>query len=725
MSNVMLRRNTCAALSGLVLLATPLHSKAQQQAVAVPIDTPPVIDGVLDEALWDLIEPVTGFIQREPVDGAAATERTEVRIAYTPTALYFGMSMFDSEPEGILGNILQRGGWIDKDDNVLIAIDTYDDDRNAYMFEVGSLGAQDDALISDETTVDWNWDGIYTTEARVTEEGWFLEIEIPFTTIRFDETEVPRMGIAFFRSIRRKNEQVFWPHIGQEYRTGIRQVSRYAPLVGLRNLRKGRHIEVKPYAIAGVTSSETSSTVRQADAGLDVKASLTSNFTLDLTYNTDFAQVEADNVQINLTRFNLFFPEKREFFLERAGLFQFGASRETEVFFTRRVGLDADIVGASRLTGQSGPFSIGAMSLWTDEVTSPDPAQPGVVVPAAWNNVARVRGDLQGRTTLGGIFTAKETDIGHNRVAGADLVSRFWSSSSLFLWGANVWDSDITDADGSSFAGQAELILQNDLYIFELTRTHVGEVFTPSLGFVRRPDQKRWGGQLGARPRFEQSSWARQLFVTLGANWIDGIDGNKQSHLLRLSNRLNFQSDDNVSINLTERFERLDEAASINGRELPIGDYTFRSLDLSFTPNRARGFGVNAGASLGDFWSGTRTQLNGGFVWIMNKHLTIDADASWNNVSLPVEGGDFSTTLLSTRLEAALSRKLFAYALVQWDDVSNEFQANVRVDWIHTPGSDLFLVLDTGYLTGPLTDPRDARWFRRTGVVKLTYLKAF
>ena len=160
-------------------------------AVAVPISSPPVIDGVLDEPFWTLVDPITGFLQRDPVDGAPASETTEVRIAYTPTALYFGMTMHDSEPSLIRGNILQRGGWIDKDDNIRIALDTYDDDRNAYMFEVGVLGTQDDALISDESSTDWNWDGIYTTEARITDEGWVLEIEIPFTTIRFDDTEAP------------------------------------------------------------------------------------------------------------------------------------------------------------------------------------------------------------------------------------------------------------------------------------------------------------------------------------------------------------------------------------------------------------------------------------------------------------------------------------------------------------------------------------------------------
>jgi hypothetical protein len=697
------------------------------EAAATRVPSPPTIDGVLDEPYWRTIEPVTAFRQRDPVDGAEATERTEVRIAYDENALYFGMTMYDAEPHLILRNILQRGGWIDKDDRVLIALDTYHDGRNAYLFEIGALGAQDDALISDESGQDWNWDGIYHTEARVTEDGWVLEVAIPFTTIRFDDPASPEMGIALMRSIRRKNESVYWPHIGQEYRSGISQVSRYATLTGMRDVRRGRHIEVKPYAIAGVTKSgATEPWDEDGDVGLDVKAAVTSNLAVDLTLNTDFAQVEADNVQINLTRYSLFFPEKREFFLERAGLFQFGAPQETEVFFSRRVGLDADILGGGRVTGQAGPFSIGALSLRTRELTTaPATGPPQVLVPAAWSSVTRLQGTIMPRTTLGGIVTSKETAEGHNRVAGADLLTRFWSSSSVRLWMANVWDSEDVPTDGSRFAGQAELVLQNDRYIFEVTRTRIGEAFDPALGFVPRPDQARWGGQLGFRPRFEQSPWARQLSLTAAANHIEGIDGIKQSHLRRLSASLSFQSGDNVAFSGSEQFERLLAPDDINGRELPAGDYTFRSMSAAFHPDRARTLGVSANASYGDFWSGTRTSLGGGIVWKMNRYLTVDSDVSWNDVSLPVTDGDFSTTLVSTRLEAAASRSLFSYALVQWDDVSSTLQANIRVDWIHTPGSDLFVVIDTGYLTGALVDPRDPRWTRRTGVVKLTYLKAF
>jgi hypothetical protein len=403
------------------------------------------------------------------------------------------------------------------------------------------------------------------------------------------------------------------------------------------------------------------------------------------------------------------------------------------VFFSRQVGLDADIVGGGRLTGQSGRVSVGAMTLRTDDALPEgvtDPADPDAT-PAAWNSVARLQAALLPRTTVGGIVTSKETDRGHNRVYGADLETRFWSSSSLLLWAATVDDSDPRAVNPGTGrverrdAAQAELILQNDRYLFELTRTMIGEGYDPALGFVRRPDQKRWGGQLGFRPRFEQSSWARQLFLTVGANHIEGIDGDKQSHLRLFSSRLAFQWEDAVSLDLNERFERLTEPDFINGRELPAGDYTFRRLSARYTPNRARALGVRLNASLGEFWNGTRTELGGGLVWILNRHLTVDGGVGWNDVSLPVPDGDFRTTLFSTRLEAAVNRRLFAYALLQWDDVSNTFQSNIRVDWIHTPGSDLFVVFDTGYLTGPLQDPRDPRWIRQTGVVKLTYLKAF
>ena len=716
----------------------------EARATATPVPRPPTIDGVLDEPFWAMIEPVTDFRQRDPVDGAPGSEPTEVRIGYDANALYFGFVFHDSEPSLIRRSILHRGGRIDKDDRVIVALDTYHDRRNAYIFEIGALGTQDDALISDEsmTLDDWNWDGVFTSETRVTEDGWVLELEIPFTTIRFPDTDEPTMGIAFMRSIRRKNEIVLWPHIGQEYRSGISQVSRYATLEGLRGLRRGRYAEVKPFAIAGTQRmAGDASFEEQTDVGVDVKYALTSNLTFDLTWNTDFAQVESDNVQINLTRFDLFYPEKREFFLERAGLFQFGTPRQTEVFFSRRVGLQGDIAGGGRLTGQAGPLSIGALGLRTRGYSD-----DALTLPAAWNSVVRLKTDLRPRTTLGGIITSLDHESGWDRSAGLDFSSRFWSSRAFNLWAERVWNPDFAPSAtevsgslrgtvspgsaefreaGSATAASAELVLQNDLYVAGISRLVIDDGFQPALGFVPRTDQDRWQGRAGITPRFESSTWARQLLLDVSGHHIRGRDGAKQTHQLGASAGLNFQSGEFANIGFRERFERLETPARISGRRLAAGDYRFRSLYAHARTNDSRTFSGAIAGSIGDFWSGTRTEIGGGVTWITGPHLTIGGRYSWNGVSLPVEDGHFSTHLVSANIQGAVSRKLFANALVQWDNHSRELQANVRIDWIHTPGSDLFVVIDTGYLTGDLLDPRAPRWQRRTGVVKLTYLMAF
>ena len=732
----------------LAALLAPAQTAAQapvpeMRVTATPVPRPPTIDAVLDEPFWATIEPVTDFRQRDPVDGAPGSEPTEVRIGYDANALYFGFVFHDSEPGLIRRSILHRGGRIDKDDRVIVALDTYHDRRNAYIFEIGALGTQDDALISDEsmTLDDWNWDGVFTSETRVTEDGWVLELEIPFTTIRFPDTDEPTMGIAFMRSIRRKNESVFWPHIGQEYRSGISQVSRYATLDGLRGLRRGRYAEIKPFATAGTQRMAGDAGFEgQTDVGVDLKYALTSNLTFDLTWNTDFAQVESDNVQINLTRFDLFYPEKREFFLERAGLFQFGTPRQTEVFFSRRVGLRGDIAGGGRLTGQAGPLSIGALGLRTRRYSD-----DAAALPAAWNSVVRLRTDLRPRTTLGGIVTSLDHEHGWDRTAGLDFSSRFWSSSAFNVWAARVWNPDFSGSPGTSGsaggavrpastggreagdanAASAELLLQNDLYAVGVSRLLIDDGFQPALGFVPRTDQDRWEGRAGVTPRFESSTWARQLVLDVSGHHIRGRDGAKQTHQLRASAGLNFQSGEFANIAFSERFERLEGPARISDRRLAADDYVFRRVSVSMRTNDSRTFSGALQGSVGDFWSGTRTEVGGGATWITGPHLTIGGRYSWNDVSLPVEDGEFSTHLVSANIQGAVSRKLFANALVQWDNRSRELQANIRIDWIHTPGSDLFVVIDTGYLTGDLLDPREARWQRRTGVVKLTYLMAF
>ena len=454
---------------------------------------------------------------------------------------------------------------------------------------------------------------------------------------------------------------------------------------------------------------------------------MTSNLTLDLTWNTDFAQVETDNVQINLTRFDLFFPEKREFFLERAGLFEFGTTRETEIFFSRRVGLDGDIRGGARLTGQAGPISVGALALRTGGTRSDSGSRAGdSKVPAAWNSVLRLQANLRERTTAGVIATSLDrAGGGSNRTAGADFHTRFWSSSSFRAWGARLWDSTTGGSGPGKQAARAELDLENDRYALSLDRVHVGKDFDPALGFVRRRDMDEWQLWGGFRPRFEQSGWARRFSVWGGGVRTRGTGGELQSERLSSNADFLFESGERVSVVVDDRFERLHGPASISGRILPPGDYDFRFWEGYASTNESRMFSISLEGSRGDFWSGRRTRYGGRGVVKTGPHLTVGVRLARNDVSLPVADGDFTTTLLAVDLVGAVSRKLFAAALVQWDNLSKELQANIRVDWIHTPGSDLFLVLDTGYITDDTLDPRLDPWTRRTAVAKLTWLKAF
>ena len=343
----------------------PSTSPAALSAVAVQVEQAPRIDGVLDEAFWETILPITDFRQRVPVDGSLPTERTEVRIAFDRDAIYFGFKLFDSSPDLIRRSIFHREGRIDEDDHIWIGLDTYHDGRNAYIFELNSFGTQGDALITDEsmTTSAWNWEGVYRSEARVTDEGWVLEVGIPFTTIRFEDSEAPEMGIAIRRAIRRKNEDVFWPHIPQRFRGGFNQVSQYATLTGLRDVRKGRYMELKPFGILGAQKlAQDPDTDVLDDIGVDFKYAITSNLTADLTWNTDFAQVESDNVQVNLTASASFSPKSvnsswRGLDCSRSGKSADGAILQSAYRFDQRNhgGWTHDRSGGSPFGGRAEP----------------------------------------------------------------------------------------------------------------------------------------------------------------------------------------------------------------------------------------------------------------------------------------------------------------------------------------------------------------------------------
>jgi hypothetical protein len=671
------------------------------------------VDGLLDEPVWATIKPITEFVQRLPLDGGEPTEKSEMRVAYNNNFIYFGFTFFDSDPEKVRATILNRGGWIHRDDKLEIALDTYHDRRNAYLFEMNPLGTQDDALITDENRPgldEWAWDGVYISEGKVTDFGWVLEVAIPWTTLRFPNKDELTMGLAIKRYINRKNESVIWPHIGLEYSSDIYQVSQYANLKGLKDIKRGKDIKIKPFAIGGTQNQITDEkTVNDniGNGGFDIYYGLKSNLTLNLTYNTDFAQVEADNAQINLTRFNLFYPEKREFFLTRSKLFAFGNSRQTEVFFSRKIGLNQDVVGGARLFGQIGKTSVGALNIHT---------RADGDLPATHYSAIRLRKDVRDRTTVGAIITDVSSKGIRNSVYGIDGEMRFWGNSSVSAWYSQVNDTSLV---GPSAASMIKMDLRNDRYFLTAGQHRVDEDFRPGLGFVQRQDMIGTGIIAGFTPRVgDGDELIRQWRFTIYARDVRNHAGIHETGVLNGGIEAILETRDKIGLKVIQNKEKLTAGFTLgNGVEIQKGNYRDRKISFSARTNQSRGVWGNFALSKGDYFGGNKTSMSGSIGKQFSNHLTLYGSANQNIVSMPSQE-EFTANIYGITAEVALNRKWFGKALIQYDNFSEQLQLYCRINWIHTPGSDLFIVLNQRYdMAGSKSS-----LVQGTQVVKLTYL---
>lgn len=676
-----------------------------------------VIDGELNENTWLKIDPEDKFTQRLPNDGSEPSEFSEMKIAYNAEFLYFGFVFYDKNPELIRATILNRGGWLHRDDKVEIALDTYYDRRNAYLFEINPLGTQDDALITDERRPsgdDWAWDGVYFSQGKITDQGWVMEVAIPWTTLSFPEDEELKMGLAVKRYINRKNESVIWPHIGLEYASDIYQVSQYGTLTGLKHLKQGKNLKIKPFVLGGTQTEQEGerpihSTIKTA--GVNLYYGLKSNLTLNLTYNTDFAQVEADNVKINLSRFDLFYPEKREFFLERSKLFAFGSPREAELFFSRNIGHTQDVLGGGRLYGQAGRFSVGVLNIHTRG----DGDELGTSY-----SVFRLRTDILTRSSIGAIATNVSTGGETNSALGLDGQMRFWGSSSVNGWIAGLTDSALKH---SVFSGNVNLGLRNDRYFLDLGYTNIEQGFTPKLGFVRRTDIIRKSARLGFTPRIGSGdNLIRQLRFHIGGKTYNNQEGLLINSTIEGEISAVLESRDRLGIALSQEMDHLEESFFLKPEvEIVKGRYVDRRLKIYGRSSQNRRIFGNIQLDSGDFYSGSRIGVRGSLGMQFSNHLTIYGNLERSKVDLPMDHGQFTAQVFGLTVEAALNRQWFGKAFIQYDNFSNIIQAYWRINWIHTPGSDLFIVFNSSYLL------KDESSFNphlqnQAKVIKLTYL---
>ncbi|KAA0256019.1 MAG: hypothetical protein EDX89_02850 [Acidobacteria bacterium] len=737
---------TALLLAGLPAAGAEPAAAQPKSLEARPASSPIVLDGVLDEKAWADADVGTGFVQREPDTGKPESQRTEVRVVYTPTTLYVGLSLYDDEPGRIIYKEMQRDQPLWRDDAVDVVLDTFDDKRNAYLFETNSNGARTDALITEEgRDFNLNWNGVWDVAAKRTPEGWFAEMAIPFTTLRFDP-KAQAWGFNVLRYMRRRAEQSFWAPILLD--ADVKRVSRYGRLTGIRDVREGWNLNVKPFVTGALKSSLTPSGEYRdddsVDFGGDLKWGIARALSLDLTVNTDFAETEVDDLQTNLTRFSLFQSEKREFFLENAGIFEFGpgavgngmvtamsvgalsfgASGSSgtaplmKVFHSRRIGIgpsgeEVPIDFGGRVTGRLGDWNLGVLDVQTDDA---DLLAGTGQIPSTNFATMRVSRNIGERSTAGMIFTQRAEDANTNRVFGLDLHLRPTKELAIDGYGAV---SDNTAPDGESDWSAALVGTWNgSVWHAQAGWVRIGEDFDPEVGFLLRRGVDRYNGRVTYEPWLRTRS-ILNLHFEADAQVYYGIDGRKETEEYRVDLfGLRTTSAAEAKAFVTETFDSLTAPFQIApGVVIPPGDYRFDAAGLSFLTHSSKPVSVEGQVLAGEFYDGNRQSGSLLLRLRPNRFLRSETTVEVNNVTLST--GDFTAKIFRERIALALDPKLLANLYLQYNDLAQLASVNFRFNWNYRPGSDVFLVYNQTWVAPSLSSM--VRKDRQL-MLKVTYL---
>jgi hypothetical protein len=703
------------------------------------------INGFLNEPAWGAVQFQGHFTQREPEEGAPATEKTAVGVLYDKQNLYFGIKCYDSAPNKIIAREMRRDAIVDNDDYFEMVIDTYHDHRSGYYFITNPHGSKRDALLGNEGG-EFNpaWDGVWTCKARIADNGWFIEMAIPWKTLRFAEQNSAIWGINFARMIRRKNEHVYWQLIPRDFgHAGIFRLSEAGSIHGMTNLRMGGNLELRPYFLGGLENDLNTNfaTDRVSDVGLDTKVALTANLALDITLNTDFAQVEADQEQVNLTRFSLYYPEKREFFLEGAEIFSFASSglyweggSDLDLFYSRRLGLvdchEARILGGAKMVGKIGQYHLGVMNILTDDVTIIEEDTDTTKVNSTNFSVFRVRRDILERGTLGLMFLNKEEfhSSDYNRSVGFDgrLPLTDYFTISGYLAGtfepAEEDNRKFTPMNKQNVAGKLSLGYDTDLWELSTSYKDVGAQFNPEMGFISRTDYRLMDASLGYSPRPPKSSVIRQFEYRLEGNYRTNHNNNMLESELGASFGISFQNSARFSIGVQRQNEFVDYDWEVReGFLIPEGIYSGTDVYINANSDESRAVAGWIDLDYGSYYTGRNMRLGFESIITSINPLRVEIDYDHNFVDLPE--GSFRTNTLGLRMIYFFSTELYFKAYVQWNDdkLYNEGKekiiSNFLLRWIYSPASSLYLVYNDGRLIGPGQN----EIINRTFMLKLTF----
>ena len=689
------------------------------------------IDGDFSEADWQHAKPINQFIQTAPDEGAAITESTEVRILYDEKNIYFGFTCSVSHRDDIVANEMRRDAEdLRENDNIFILLDTYNDKRNGVFFRINPLGAmQDIALTNSGDSQNRSWDAVWHCHSKIHDTHWITEISIPFSQLRFKRSDSMVWGVNFGRTIRRKNEEATWVPVSRQYGSLSKyRTANLGSLVGLAGITPSRRIEFLPYVLPGISRIEEDESIdRKFDIGLDLKYGLTSNLTADLTLNTDFAQVEADQEQVNLSRFSLYFPEKRPFFLEGAGMFDFGIPSPTFfapppliLFYSRRIGLEEGyaipIIGGGKITGKVGPYGIGLLNVLTDEFhTDPAVTDEDDMVDLSRTNysVLRVRRDLFSGSSIGAIAVNKQDVDTYNRAGGLDFAYRPNDSIDVRgLWARTYEDEVSGENDAMYFGGT----WRNSLLRFNGTYTFIGEDFNPEIGFVRRQGSRRVRGQIRFTP-WPRKFGVRRIFMGPDVDYILNEDDELETREFSLTNWIQLEQGNWINLEIRRTSEFLDEDFEIRDDVIiPIGDYDLTSIRTMIDTDEGRKISGRFGGNYGTFFNGTRRGFDVQVNFKPSGRLAFETRYQFNRVDLPNET-PFNVNVFGSRIVYSFTTTLFAKLFAQWNSDDGVISANFLFNYIYRPGSDFYLVFNQIYDSGSAGTKLE----ESTVVAKITY----
>ena len=700
-------------IAAFALCLCPLLGRDRGRIEVSPTDTPPVIDGILDDAAWDGAARIEDFLQREPATGAPATERTLALVTFDARNLYIGFRCFDSRPEAITAKEMARDADLAQDDRVQIILDTFLDRRTGYWFQIGPRGSIGDALVGDNGAVfNKEWDGLWQGRARIHEGGWDAEVAIPFQTLAFPKGSTT-WGLKLIRHVKRLEEVAYWPVANlNTYRF---QVSDAGTMEGLEGIDQGLGLDVRPYAVGGFLREAEGNRALVGDVGLDLFYRLGPALQSAVTVNTDFAETEVDARQTNLTRFPLFFPEKRDFFLDGASYFTFGNNRRDLLpFFSRRLGLDGagrpmPILGGVKLTGQQGPWNLGLLSLAEDR---PNEGHRGY-------GVARVRRNV-GRESSAGVILTAGNALGPegNTLAGADLrlaTSRFRGGKNLAftLYGLR---SDTEGPVGADTAYGAEITYPNDLLEAEAGFREIGDRFRPGIGFVPRDGIRNAYLGLALQPRPER--WGvRQTSFGGALDYVTDLEGRLLTRVVQLRPvAVRMDSGDGFGTGVVFSHEVLDEEFRIRpGYSIPADEYSFVSYLVEAETARRRNLWVASRLGWGGFFNGRRRTVEAAVGYKVAIPLYVSAEYLHNRVFLP--SGSFSANVSRLQLNVLFSPDVTLYNYMQYDNFSRLLGWQSRFYWILRPGNEIILVWNAN-----VREPwEEARWGETAARVKVNY----